>query len=208
MGRLGLSVTGVVLVVASVGCDRQQPCGWDESLTLGATYPVDVVEPYAPESTTVRYEAEFDLTTSHPSCATLDDVTPGATVELRLTQAPRSGSRCSEWFGEIPGLDLGTRHPVIIGSTGYNLITVSGRRDFGDGCNGVWELDVHMPSTSLTDPFRGADPFEIPVTLIYRYFIASPGAEEACMARSGVSTLTDEGVFRCEDAFVSQMSRP
>ncbi|WP_236516775.1 hypothetical protein [Sandaracinus amylolyticus] len=197
-----------MLAFTCVACDRYQACGWDESLALGATYGVDIVEAYALESSTVRYEEEFDLTTSHPSCAMLDDVTPGSTLDLRLTQAPHAGSRCSEWFGEIPGVDLGARHPVIFGSTGYNLITVSGRRDFGDGCSGIWEFDVHMPSTAMTDPFRAADPFEIPVTLVYRYFIASAGAEEACMARSGVSTLSDEGVFRCEDAFVSQMSRP
>ncbi len=192
---------GVIFLVVS-GCRNNQPCGWDEELSLGVSYDVELLELYTPESTMAFYLPGLDLTRPAPTCSALDGIDAGDVFTIRLTQAPGTNMRCSYWQGEFvsPPIDLGMRLPGLINNRSYNNLAISGRRDFGGGCVGGWELSLHSPNS---DPFAPQPVGGTPVVMAYRVFGAEPEANAACSALVGREPT--DGYFTCGDAFVASM---
>ena len=184
----------------ATSCEWYAPCGWDEHLAEGASYDVEIVERYSPESTTVFYGSSLDLTRPAESCGAFDEVAAGETFTVRLGRV----LDCLFWNAEVtdPPVSLGGRLPLIINNRSHNQIVASTRRDFGGGCTGSWEFSVHAPED---DPFEeqllGAEP----VVVVYRVFAADLGADEACAALRGRPSPGGDEVV-CGDAFVASMS--
>lgn len=193
---------GVIFLVVS-GCRNNQPCGWDEELSLGVSYDVELLELYTPESTMAFYLPGLDLTRPAPTCSALDGIDAGEVFTIRLTQAPGTNMRCSYWQGEFvsPSLDLGMRLPGLINNRSYNNLTISGHQDFGGGCVGNWEFLVHAPDS---EPFAPQWPELTPELLVYRSFSTDIEANAACSALIGREPTT--GGFFCGDAFVASMA--
>jgi len=201
MGTLIRSlILASVLACALSACGRLEPCGWDESLALGASYDVELLEKYTAESMMAVYLSEYDLTHPAPTCDGLGDIAVGDTLTMRTTRAPSASQDCSFWVAEItsPSVDLGTPLPILLNNRSYNQMDASGRWDFGGGCEGLWEFSVHAPED---DPFRPQTSSSIPVVVGYRVF---EGPSEACAAVVGHDVTED--VFVCGDAYVVSMA--
>lgn len=197
-------IAAAALAVGLAGCLPLGPCGWDEALALGATYDVSLVELYTPASTTAFYSPEFGLTRSGETCGALDEIAVDVPVAIRLTQGPSASQDCSFWFAEMldPVLGLGMRNPGLANNQFSNQITVSGRRDFGGGCEGGWEFSLHAPNDN---PFVAQRPDSNPVLLAYRVFGTNTTASAACSTLIGREPTSGE--FYCGDVFVATMAR-
>lgn len=199
---MGTSLSKYARLLAAtltLSCEWDEPCGWDEHLTAGASYDVEIIERYDAESSTAVYDPSLDLTRPAESCGAFDEVIPGATFVVRLDRV----LDCSFWNAEVtdPPVSLGTRLALIINNRSYNQIVASTRRDFGGGCIGSWELSVHAPAN---DPFRVQLPGTLPVVVAYRVFVAAPESLDACAVRLGREPPEGTAVI-CGDPFVAMM---
>lgn len=204
MGTLIRSlILASMLACTLSACGRLGPCGWDESLALGASYDVELLEKYTTESTMAVYLPEYDQTRPAPTCDGLGDIAVGETLTVRTTEAPDASQDCSFWFGEItsPSVDLGTRLPIILNNRSYNQLIAAGRWDYGSGCEGIWEFSVHAPED---DPFRPQSSSSIPAVVGYRVFEATAEVAPACAALVGREPEVDG--FRCGDAYIASMA--
>ena len=202
MGTSVIRALAAVLGLVVAGCWLDPPCGWDGVIEVGTRYDVQLLERYSVDSTTAEYDPSLDLAPAAQSCGALDEVRGGGTIAV----LPRGTVNCSLWFADIvePPLDLGPRLLGLVNAATGNRILTSGRRDFGAGCEGAWELSVRSLSD---DPFQPHTPGAIPRVVVYRVFAATRGSEEACVGLFGLEPPAGDTQLYCGDAFVASMSR-
>ncbi len=190
-----------LLAIVAVGCPGPRPCGWDERLTLGAVYDVQLLELYTPASTTAAFRPGLELVRPAATCGTLDELEAGFEMAIRLTGGGPQPRSCSFWFADVvePDLGLGDPLPILINNITHNVINASGMRDLGGGCRGLWELTVRAPED---DPFAAQQPDSPPVLVAYRVFESADNAE--CSALAGRTPTGDS--FTCGDVFVATMA--
>lgn len=160
-------------------------------------------------STMFIYEERLDLARPAQTCGSLDEIAEGETMRIRLVQGPgpHNNLDCSFWLADVtsPAIDLPSPLPGLLNTVNANVAVASGVRDFGGGCSGQWELEVHG---ATNEPFGPQPPGASPILMVYRVFAtnSSLGDPAACAAITGGAVGPDGG-FRCGDAWAASISQ-